>query len=262
MSDSPVISVENLTAGYGDTAILKDVTFTVAEGEILVLVGGSGCGKSTLLKHMIGLLPPMKGRILIDGVDVAGADEKAYHSLLTRIGILYQSGALLGSLTVAENVALPLSAHTDLSPDAVEHIVRLKLASVGLSGYENHLPSEISGGMAKRAGLARAMALNPKILFFDEPSAGLDPITSSDLDHLILTLNRIFGTTMVIVTHELRSIFTIARRAVMLDKKKMGVLAIGEPRRLKEESRDPVVRRFFNPEQKQPDREETEDGNG
>ncbi|MEW5736541.1 MAG: ATP-binding cassette domain-containing protein [Thermodesulfobacteriota bacterium] len=249
MEQAPIISVENLTAGYGGKAVLKDVTFAVAPGEIVVLVGGSGCGKSTLLKHMIGLLPPMKGRVIIDGVNVAGADEKTYHDLLTRIGILYQSGALLGSLTVAENVALPLFAHTDLSREGIFDIVRLKLASVGLSGYESYLPSEISGGMAKRAGLARAMALNPKILFFDEPSAGLDPITAADLDRLILTLNRIFGTTMVIVTHELRSIFTVARRAVMLDKKKMGILAVGDPRRLRDESRDPTVRRFFNPEE-------------
>jgi phospholipid/cholesterol/gamma-HCH transport system ATP-binding protein len=247
MSSDALIKVSNLWAGYGQTVILKDVSFEVAQGEIVVIVGGSGCGKSTILKHMIGLLPPISGSITIDGINVAACSETQYRNLLKRIGILYQSSALLGSLTVGENVALPILEHRALDRQAVDELVRIKLASVGMDGYENHLPSEISGGMKKRAGLARAMALNPKFLFFDEPGAGLDPITASELDHLILTLNRIYKTTMVIVTHELRSIFAVADRAIMLDKSKQGVVAIGKPTDLRDKSDDPLVRRFFNP---------------
>lgn len=243
----PIIRVENLTAGYGETVILKEVNFSVERGEVVVLVGGSGCGKSTLLKHMIGLLPPISGRIVIDGVDVAKANEKQYRLLLKRIGVLFQGAALLGSLTVGENVALPLAWVKGMSRHAREALVRMKLAAVELSGYENHFPSEISGGMAKRAGIARAMALNPAILFFDEPSAGLDPITSSELDDLILTMNRVFKTTMVIVTHELSSIHTVADRAVVLDKARKGIAAVGHPKTLADSSDDPVVYRFFNP---------------
>jgi phospholipid/cholesterol/gamma-HCH transport system ATP-binding protein len=243
----PIIKVENLTAGYGETVILKDVSFTVERGEVVVLVGGSGCGKSTLLKHMIGLLPPIAGRIVIDGVNVSSATEKQYRLLLKRMGVLFQGAALLGSLTVGENVALPLAEHTRMSRTSREAMVRLKLSTVELSGYENHYPSEISGGMAKRAGIARAMALNPAILFFDEPSAGLDPVTAAELDELILTMNRIFRTTMVIVTHELESIHAVADRAVVLDKKRMGIAAIGRPADLAANSDDKAVHRFFNP---------------
>lgn len=247
MKGGPIIRVENLTAGYGETVILKDVSFTVERGEVVVLVGGSGCGKSTLLKNMIGLLPPLGGKVVIDGVDVNGSNEKEYMLLLKRIGVLFQGSALLGSLTVGENVALPLAEHARMDRRSIETLVKLKLAAVELSGYENHFPSEISGGMAKRAGIARAMALNPAILFFDEPSAGLDPITAAELDDLILTMNRVFKTTMVIVTHELSSIHTVADRAVVLDKARKGIAAVGHPKTLAASSDDPVVYRFFNP---------------
>ena len=207
MDQEPIISVRNLSAGYGDVRILENVSFDVSPGEILMIVGGSGCGKSTLLKHLIGQLPPQAGEIKVDGCNLTHCSTREYHALLKRIGVLYQGSALLSSLTVGQNVALPILEHTNLPKDAVDSLVRIKLSMVYLDGTENLLPSELSGGMKKRAGLARAMALNPRILFFDEPSAGLDPITSSELDRLILQLNKIFGTTMVVVTHELRSIF-------------------------------------------------------
>ncbi|MBI9076704.1 MAG: ATP-binding cassette domain-containing protein [Desulfatibacillum sp.] len=247
MDLEPIISVRNLTAGYGETRILEDVSFDVTPGEILMIVGGSGCGKSTLLKHMIGQLAPVSGEIMVDGCNLISSTTAEYQALLKRIGVLYQGSALLSSLTVGQNVALPMLEHTDLPKDAVESLVRIKLSMVYLAGTENLLPSELSGGMRKRAGLARAMALNPRILFFDEPSAGLDPITSSELDRLILRLNKIFGTTMVVVTHELRSIFAVAQRVIMLDKKTRGIVAQGHPLDLKNQSPHPQVRDFFNP---------------
>ncbi len=247
MAPKPIINVKDLSAGYGGDAVLQNVSFDVAEGEILVVVGGSGCGKSTLLKHMIGQLKPIAGSVLVDDCNLASCTSAQYLTLLKKIGVLYQGSALLGSLTVGQNVALPIFEHTDLPKSAVESLVRIKLSMVQLEGCENLLPSELSGGMRKRAGLARAMALNPKIVFFDEPSAGLDPITSAELDNLILKVNRIFGTTMVVVTHELRSIFTVAQRAVMLDKQIKGIIAIGSPKELKENSNIPGVREFFNP---------------
>jgi phospholipid/cholesterol/gamma-HCH transport system ATP-binding protein len=219
----------------------------VHEGEIFVILGGSGCGKSTLLKHLIGLIRPMSGRIIIDGDDISHPDDAVYRKILRKIGVLYQSSALLGSMTLAENVALPIKEYTDLPRKSVDSMVKMKLKLVNLEGYENHLPSEISGGMKKRAGLARAMALNPKILFFDEPSAGLDPVTSAGLDNLIIHLNRILGTIMVIVTHELQSIFTVAHRVVMLDRKARGIIAEGDPRFLRDHSSNKFVREFFNP---------------
>jgi len=248
MGGRVIIRVEELTARYGAATVLEGVCLEVREGEIVVIAGASGCGKSTLLKHMIGLHRPHGGRVLLDGHDITRCDDAVYRKLLRGIGILYQESALLGSMTVGENVALPLREHTDLSEQALSSLVRIKLKMVHLEGYEDHLPSELSGGMRKRAGLARAMALNPRILFFDEPSAGLDPITSADLDRLIGRLNRVFGTTMVIVTHELRSIFAIAQRVVFLDKGRRGIVAQGPPRDLKEKSTDSNVRRFFNPE--------------
>lgn len=247
MDQEPIISVRNLTAGYGDIRILEDVSLEVSPGEILMIVGGSGCGKSTLLKHMIGQLPPINGEILVDGCRLNTCSTSEYHDLLKRIGVLYQGSALLSSLTVGQNVALPILEHTDLPKDAVDSLVRIKLAMVYLDGAENLLPSELSGGMKKRAGLARAMALNPKILFFDEPSAGLDPITSSELDRLILQLNKIFKTTMVVVTHELRSIFSVAQRVIVLDKETRGIIAQGTPMDLKNNNAHPLVRDFFNP---------------
>jgi phospholipid/cholesterol/gamma-HCH transport system ATP-binding protein len=243
---SPVIVVEDLTARFGDNVILENVSFQVFKGEILVILGGSGCGKSTLLKHLIGLYRPYAGRVLINGVDINAEDEAALRKLRRGFGVLFQAGALFGSMTVGENVALPLQEYTDISPTLLELIVKMKLGLVHLGGYENHLPGEISGGMKKRAGLARAMALDPDLLFFDEPSAGLDPVTAVELDLLIKGLNAGMGTTMVVVTHELESIFTIAHRVVMLDKDARGIIAVGEPRELKEHSTDPRVVNFFN----------------
>jgi phospholipid/cholesterol/gamma-HCH transport system ATP-binding protein len=247
-----IIDVENLTASYGENVIFRDVSFQVFKGEILVILGGSGCGKSTLLKHMFGLIRPVSGRVLLNGIDVSTDDEHELQHLRSNIGVLFQSGALFGSMTLAENVSLPLESYTDLPPEMIDRIVRMKLSLVGLAGYENFLPSELSGGMKKRAGLARAMALDPTVLFFDEPSAGLDPITSAGLDNLMKKINKGLGTTMVVVTHELDSIYSIADRIVMLDKDSKSIIATGDPRDLRESSQDPRVRNFFlrNPEGK------------
>jgi phospholipid/cholesterol/gamma-HCH transport system ATP-binding protein len=247
MDRKAVIKVDNLIAGYGEEIILDRISFNVYEGEIFVILGESGCGKSTLLKHLIGLIRPVSGQVLIDGDDVCDPDDAVYQKILRKIGVLYQSTALLGSMTLAENVALPIREYTDLPRESVDTLVKMKLKLVNLDGYENHLPSELSGGMKKRAGLARAMALNPKILFFDEPSSGLDPVTSAGLDNLIIHINRIQGTTMVIVTHELQSIFTVAQRVIMLDRQTRGIIAEGDPRYLRDNSRNRFVRNFFNP---------------
>jgi phospholipid/cholesterol/gamma-HCH transport system ATP-binding protein len=241
-----IIQVRDLTVGYETDIILENISFDVLEGEIFIVLGGSGCGKSTLLKHLIGLLPPLSGRVLIDGEDISNCDETTFKKILRKIGVLYQSAALFGSMTIAENVSLPIKEYTDLPQKSVDTLVKMKLNMVNLKGYENHLPSEISGGMRKRAGLARAMALNPKILFFDEPSAGLDPVTSVELDNLIIHLNKSLGTTMVIVTHELQSIFNVAHRVIMLDKQTKGIIAEGNPQHLKDNSENPFVRNFFN----------------
>ncbi|MFC1533468.1 ABC transporter ATP-binding protein [Thermodesulfobacteriota bacterium] len=248
MSRKEIIQVEDLTAGYGEDIILDRVSFNVFEGEIFVVLGGSGCGKSTLLKHLIGLIKPISGQITIDGNDIADPDDRIYQEILRKIGVLYQSAALFGSMTLAENVALPIREYTDLPRKSVDAMAKMKLKLVNLDGYENYLPSEVSGGMKKRAGLARAMALNPKILMFDEPSAGLDPVTSAGLDDLIIHLNRILGTTMVIVTHELPSIFTVAHRVIMLDGSTKGIIAEGDPRYLRDHSRNIFVKGFFNRE--------------
>lgn len=237
--------MENLTARFGDRTIFTNVSFQVNEGEVLVILGGSGCGKSTLMKQMIGLYRPASGRVLIKGVDINTPDEVQLRQLRMQIGVLFQSSALFGSMTLGENVALPLGEYTDLSPASIDLLVRMKLAMVNLTGSAELLPSELSGGMKKRAGLARAMALDPSILFFDEPSAGLDPITSAELDNLIKTINSSLGTTMVIVTHELESIFDIAHRVVMLDKTAKGIIAEGDPHYLREHSTDPRVVNFF-----------------
>lgn len=242
----PIIQVKDLVAGYGEDIVLDRISFDVYEGEIFVVLGRIGCGKTTLLKHLIGLMQPHSGQILIDGDDFSNCGEATYQKILRKIGVLYQSAALFGSMTVAENVALPIKEYTDLPQQYVDTLVKMKLNLVNLDGYENHLPSEISGGMKKRAGLARAMALNPKILFFDEPSAGLDPISSAELDNLIIRLNEGLRTTMVIVTHELQSIFAVAQRVIMLDKRRKGVIAEGDPKYLRDHSQDPVVRQFFD----------------
>jgi len=253
MGRQPVIEVRDLVAKYGDDVIIDSVSFDVYEGEIFVILGGSGSGKSTLLKHLIGLIRPHSGRIVVGGDDISACDETTYRKMLKKIGVLYQSGALMGSMTLAENVALPVKEYTDLPEDSVNTLVKMKLSLVDLNGYENHLPSEISGGMKKRAGLARAMAMNPRILFFDEPSAGLDPVTSVELDNLIIHLNKSLGTTMVIVTHELQSIFTVAQRVIMLDKRTRGIIAEGDPAYLRDHSRNSFVRQFFNRSAKIPE---------
>jgi phospholipid/cholesterol/gamma-HCH transport system ATP-binding protein len=245
-SETPAIVVDQLTARFGDNTIFDRVSFEVKRGEILVILGGSGCGKSTMLKHMIGLYKPATGQVLINGVNINTDDDRILRQVRMDLGVLFQSGALFGSMTLGENVSLPIQEYTDLDLATIDLIVRMKLGLVGLTGYENHLPSEISGGMQKRAGLARAMALDPTILFFDEPSAGLDPITAVELDILIKSINAGMGTTMVIVTHELESIFNIAHRVIMLDKATRGIIAEGDPRELKDHSTDPRVLNFFN----------------
>lgn len=242
----PMITVENLTARFNGNTIFENVSFEVYKGEIFVILGGSGCGKSTLMKHMIGLYESTSGKVVINGIDITKADEKKLKKVRMDIGVAFQSGGLFGSMTLAENVALPLQEYTDLSPEAIHLIVKMKLGMVQLGGYENHLPAELSGGMKKRAGVARAMALDPTVFFFDEPSAGLDPVTSAELDSLIKSINAGMGTTMVIVTHELQSIFNIADRIIMLDKTAKGMIAEGNPRWLKDHSTDPRVINFFN----------------
>ncbi len=246
MDKDPIIEVENLTTRYGDTTILENVSFKVQRGEMFMMLGGSGCGKSTLLKHIIGLLNPYSGRIIVNGTDITAAGEEELRQVQKSIGVLFQADALFGSMTLFENIALPLSEYTDLSLEMIDKIVKMKLALVNLAGYENHMPAELSGGMRKRAGLARAMALDPLLLFFDEPWAGLDPITAAELDILIKSINDAMRTTMVIVTQELASIFSLAQRVIMLDKSARGIIAEGEPKYLKEHSRDPRVNNFFN----------------
>jgi len=245
---TPVIEVEQLTASYGEDTILRDISFSVHEGEIFVILGESGSGKSTLMKYMVGLLVPRSGRVRIDGEELSSPSREVPEEVRRKIGILFQSAALIGSMTVGENVALPLAAYSGLPGNVVTNLVNWKLELVGLQGYADHLPSEISGGMKKRAGLARALALNPKILFLDEPSAGLDPVTAAEIDELILQINHSLGTTMVIVTHELDSIYRVADRVIMLDRATQNIIAEGDPRQLKKESGNETVRRFFNRE--------------
>jgi phospholipid/cholesterol/gamma-HCH transport system ATP-binding protein len=239
------IVVEDLTMAYGDFVIQRDLDFTINRGDIFIIMGGSGCGKSTLLRHFIGLKSPAKGRVLYENVSFWEADPDTQDSLMRRMGVLYQSGALWSSMTLAENVALALKEYTSLKPKDIQEIVSLKLALVGLAGFEDFYPSEISGGMRKRAGLARAMALDPEILFFDEPSAGLDPISAKLLDDLILEIRDSLGSTIVVVTHELASIFNIGNNSVFLDPDTKTMIAAGDPKRLLAESKDPRVVRFL-----------------
>ena len=239
------MEIRDLTMAYGSFVIQRDLTFTIGRGDIFIIMGGSGCGKSTLLKHLIGLKAPAKGEVLFDGHSLWRAEPADRERMMRRFGILYQKGALWTSLTLAENVALPLEQYTDLNPSQIRELASLKLALVGLAGFEEYYPSEISGGMQKRAGLARAMALDPEILFFDEPSAGLDPISSKLLDDLILELRDSLGATVVIVTHELASIFAIGSDAVFLDADSKTMNAEGDPKVLLAESKDPKVRQFL-----------------
>jgi phospholipid/cholesterol/gamma-HCH transport system ATP-binding protein len=242
---APHIIVNELTMAYGTFVVQRDLTFTINRGDIFIIMGGSGCGKSTLMRHMIGLKAPAKGTVTYDDVSFWDAEPAERERLMRRFGILYQSGALFSSMTLAENIALPLQEYTDLKADQIGKLVSLKLALVGLAGFDDYYPSEISGGMQKRAGLARAMALDPEILFFDEPSAGLDPISSRLLDDLILELRESLGATVVVVTHELASIFAIGNNSVFLDPEKKTMIAQGDPKKLLAESKDPTVHRFL-----------------
>lgn len=245
MPDQPHIELKNVDLAYGDFVVMRDVSARVERGQVFVIMGGSGCGKSTLLWNMIGLQTPGNGDILYDGKSFLQANDAERQSMERKFGVLFQGGGLWSSMTLAENIALPLQEHTQLADDEIRRIVRLKLALVGLKGFEDFYPSEVSGGMMKRAGLARAMALDPEILFFDEPSAGLDPITSRRLDDLILSLRDNLGTTVVMVTHELDSIFAVADQAIFLDNASRTVKATGSPRDLLRDTKDPAVREFL-----------------
>ena len=241
----PHITVKNLDMAYGDFVIQRNLNFTIFRGDIFIIMGPSGCGKSTLLKHLVGLKPPARGEVLFSEQNFWKAEPEEQERMMRRFGILYQSGALWSSMTLAENVALPLGEFTDLSAGEINSVASLKLALVGLAGFEDFYPSEISGGMRKRAGLARAMALDPEILLFDEPSAGLDPISSHLLDDLILELRDSLGATIAVVTHELPSIFAIGDNSVFLDTESRTMIAQGDPRKLRDECPDPRVRNFL-----------------
>lgn len=243
-----VVSVRGLRCAYGPTTILRDIEFDVRRGEIFVILGGSGCGKSTLLRNMSGIEDAAAGSIHIVGHDLVAARGDERQALLRRFGVMFQSGALFSSMTLAENVGLPLSEFTDLPRAAVRRVAEQKLALVGLTGYEDHHPAEISGGMCKRVGVARALALDPPLLFLDEPSAGLDPISAADLDELIVDLRDSLDTTIVIVTHELDSIYAIADRCIVLDKARRTIVATGRPQELRDTTEDPFVHAFFNRE--------------
>ena len=239
------IEVHDLTMAYDSHVIQRNLNFSVQRGDIFIIMGGSGCGKSTLLKHLIGLIEPARGSILYEGVSLWRADDRERSRIIRGFGVLYQSGALWSSMTLAENVSLPLQEYTDLSPAVIQKLVSMKLALVGLAGCEGYYPAEISGGMQKRAGLARAMALDPEILFFDEPSAGLDPVSARRLDELILELRESLGTTVVVVTHELASIFAIGTNSIFLDPVTKTQIAGGDPKELLHESHDPRVIEFL-----------------
>jgi phospholipid/cholesterol/gamma-HCH transport system ATP-binding protein len=243
--NTPHITVKNLTMAYGDFVIQRDLNFTIDRGDIFIIMGGSGCGKSTLLRHLIGLQRPAKGDVFYEQQDFWHASDEERINIMRRIGVLYQSGALFSSLTLAENIALPLGEFTGMGSREIADIVSYKLALVGLAGFEDYYPSEISGGMQKRAGLARAMALDPEILFFDEPSAGLDPVSAKLLDDLIASLRDTLGATIVVVTHELASIFAIGTNSVFLDPDTKTMRATGSPKKLLTESNDAKIIQFL-----------------
>ncbi len=245
MTEEPIITVKDLDMGYGSFVLMRDLNFTVNRGDVFIIMGGSGCGKSTLLKILIGLKEPSRGKVFYGRASFWETDPDERERIMTRFGILYQQGALWSSMTLAENIALPLEQYTDLRPGQIRELVSLKLSLVGLTGFEEFYPSEISGGMRKRAALARAMALDPDILFFDEPSAGLDPVSAKLLDDLILELRNSLGSTVVIVTHELASIFAIGNNSIYLDVDSNTMTAKGDPKKLLAESKDPKVRRFL-----------------
>lgn len=232
MKKDALIEVKNLTVGYGDFVLLKNADYQVNKGDIFIIMGGSGCGKSSMLRVLTGLVTPQKGSVVINGCDITKADDSELQKIREKSGILYQSGALFTSMTLAENIALPLQQYSDYSAKTIRELASLKLALVGLAGFEDYYPSEISGGMKKRAGLARALALDPEIVYFDEPSAGLDPISSKNLDDLIIEINRSLGTTIVVVTHELDSIFAIGNNSIFLDASTKSITASGNPKEL------------------------------
>lgn len=240
------ISVRGLTMAFGSFVVMSDLNFDVQSKDIFIIMGGSGCGKSTLLRHMIGLKEPKAGEVFYEGENFTSADPAERLAFIRRFGVMYQSGALWSSMTLAENIAMPLEEHTELKPKEILDLARYKLALVGLSGYEDYYPDQVSGGMNKRAGIARAMALDPEVLFLDEPGAGLDPLSSQRLDELILRLRDSLGSTFVIVTHELASIFAIANNSVFLDTDTRTQGATGDPKLLRDQSENETVRLFLN----------------
>ncbi len=242
----PHITVQDLTMAYGDFVIQHDLNFTINRGDVFIVMGGSGCGKSTILRGLIGLKEPAKGKVLYEGTSFWDTDLGERELMMRRFGVSYQGGALWSSMTLAENASLPLQEYTDLNPAQIREVVSFKLSLVGLAGFEDFYPSEISGGMQKRAALARAMALDPEVLFFDEPSAGLDPISARLLDDLILELRDSLGATVVVVTHELASIFTIGNNSVFLDAETRTMLETGDPKKMRDESPIPKVRNFLS----------------
>lgn len=245
IKSTPQIEVRNLTIAYGDFVLLKNISFNINKGDIFIIMGGSGCGKSSLLRVLTGLTPVTEGEVIIDGTDFIRADAQTRNEIMRRCGILYQSGALFSSMTLAENIALPLQQYTDYSDKLIRELVDLKLALVGLAGFGEFYPSEISGGMKKRAGLARALALDPEIVYFDEPSAGLDPISSKLLDDLIIDINKSLGTTIVVVTHELASIFNIGTNSIFLNAAVKGISGTGNPNELLKNPPNEEVRKFL-----------------